>query len=179
MPGKIKIELAKKAVGRGSSGLYFVDDILRNKNGGTDRAFSRSWYILLSFNFELILKAILILENISNVEKEILNSIKSHDLDSLSKSIAVESLQKYGISDIKKEVNNSFISYIIKMSEDRGNIIIEDLIDIRYDFEKDKLRNQDPNEIDRIKNEIKLLLLVVDEINKIVWSTPPAQVPSK
>ena len=30
MLNKIKIELAKKAVGRGSSGLYFVDDILGN-----------------------------------------------------------------------------------------------------------------------------------------------------
>jgi hypothetical protein len=179
MPNKIKIELAKKAVGRGSSGLYFIDDILRNKKGGTDSAFSRSWYILLSFNFELILKAILILENQKNSKQEILNSIKGHNLVSLSKVINDISLKKYGIDNIKKQTDNNFIFYIVEISDNRGSVIIQDLIDVRYDFEKEQLRNSESNEINRIKNEIKLLLSVVDEINKIVWPTLTAQTPSK
>ncbi len=179
MSNNIKIELAKKAAGGGSSGLYFIDDILRNKSGGTDMAFSRSWYILLSFNFELILKAILIIENKQNTKKAILNSIKSHNLVSLSKIIDKKSLNKYGIDSIEKEIKNNFISYIVKISNNRGSIIIQDLIDVRYDFEKEELRISDPNEINRIKKEVNLLLSVIDEINKVVWPTPDSQRPSK
>lgn len=172
MLNNIKIELAKKAVGRGGSGLYFIDEILKNKKGATDIAFSRSWYILLSFHFELILKAILILENPKNTKEEILNSIKSHNLLKLSKVIQISLLRKYGIDDIKKEIKNSFISYIISLSNNRGHVIVQDLIDVRYDFEKKELRDTDSGEIDRIKNEVKLLLSIVDEINKIVWKIP-------
>ncbi len=168
-----KIELAKKALGRGGSGLYFIEDVLRNRSGGTDLAFSRSWYILLSFNFELILKAILILENKLDTKEEILDSIKGHDLAKLSSGIDTDSLRKYGINKISKQVSNSFISYNVEISSDRGCVIIQDLIDVRYDFEKEQLRNSDAGEMDRIKNEIKLLLSVVEEINKIVY---PSQV---
>ncbi|MCC6323177.1 hypothetical protein IT400_00090 [Candidatus Nomurabacteria bacterium] len=47
-----KYELTKRAIARASSGLHFLNDCLFNKKGGTDPAYSRSWYILLSFNFE-------------------------------------------------------------------------------------------------------------------------------
>lgn len=168
MYSNTKVELAKKALGRGGSGLYFIEDVLRNRSGGTDLAFSRSWYILLSFNFELILKAILILENRLDTKEEILDSIKSHDLAKLSLAIDVDSLRRYGINKISEQVSNSFISYSVEMSDGRGCVIIQDLIDVRYDFEKEQLRNSDVDEMDRIKNEIKLLLSVVEKINMIV-----------
>jgi hypothetical protein len=169
MINSVKIELAKKASGRGSSGLYFIEDILRDKTGGTDIAFSRSWHLLMSFNFELILKAILILENEKSSKDQILKSIKKHDLDSLSKIIDTKVLKKYGIVSITKKVNNSFISYVVKMSKNRGNIIIEDLIDIRYDFQKDELRKIDSGEVLRLKKEIKFLESVVHEINNVLY----------
>ena len=174
-----KVELARKAVERGSCGLYFIDEILRHKNGGTDMVFSRSWYILLSFNFELILKAILIIESKETTKQKILDSIKNHDLQKLSKIVDKISLNKYGIDSIKKEVNNSFISYIVKISNDRGSITIQDLIDVRYDFQKEELRIPDPKEISRIKNEVELLLSVVNEIKKVVYLTSSAQRVSK
>ncbi len=169
MINNTKIELVKRAVGRGGSGLYFIEDILRDKTGGTDSAFSRSWHILISFNFELILKSILILENEKNSKSEILKSIKNHDLDKLSKTIDTKSLEKYGITSITKKVDNNFISYVVKMSEKRGNIIIEDLTDIRYDFQKNELRKIEPDEIRRLKKEINLLKSVVDKINNVIY----------
>lgn len=171
MINKMKIELAKKALGRGSSGLYFIIDILRDKKGGTDLAFSRSWYILLSFNFELILKSILILESKLDSKEKILRSIKSHNLNELSEIISKEDLEKYGIRKITTNVINSFIQYEVEIVNDKGTILIEDLIDIRYDFERENLRNVDSDEINRIKKEIKLLLSVVDKINKVLYPT--------
>lgn len=164
-----KQKLAERAVSRGSSGLYFIDDVLRNKNGATDAAFSRSWLILLSFNFELILKSILILESKHTTQKDILNEIKSHDVDKLSKIIDVAILSKYGINSIKKKITNSFIYYVVEMMNKKDKVIIQDLTDIRYDFIKDNLRKTEPDEIDRIKNEINILLTIVDKINKILY----------
>jgi len=57
------IVLAQRVITRASSGLYFIEDILRNRGDSTDGAYSRSWYVLLSFNFELILNALIALES--------------------------------------------------------------------------------------------------------------------
>lgn len=97
----------------------------------------------------------------------------------MSRVVSSTALRKYGIKSIKKQIQNSFISYIIEMSENGENIIIQDLIDVRYDFVKDNLRDSDPNEISRIKKEIKLSLSIVDKISKIVYPDQSAQRPSK
>lgn len=169
MLNEIKLDLARKALQRGSSGIYFIDEILRNRSGSTDAAFSRSWYILLSFNFELILKAILILESPESTKEEILQSIKSHDLKKLCNTIQSDNLKKYGISSIQESSEDGFKHYIISTKD--CQITIQDLIDVRYDFEKDALRKTNPDEIDMIKKEIKSLFGIIDTINKFLYPT--------
>lgn len=164
-------KLAERAILRASSGLYFIDDVLRHKDGSTDGAYSRSWYILLSFNFELILNSLIAFESKGKTNEEVskeITSIKpSHDFERLSKSINPDLLKKVGIISVKKQSKEEFIEY--KISTKDGNIIyVQDLVDVRYDFKKDALRKPDPNEISRIKAESKSLRLVIDEIKKLI-----------
>ena len=49
-----------------------------------------------------------------------------------------------------------------------NDIIVQDLIDVRYDFEKDQLRNTDPNESCRMRSEVEILLGVTQKIMKML-----------
>ena len=68
------------------------------------------------------------------------------------------------LSDFVKNryVKNS-VEYKIKIVEGE-EIIIQDLVDVRYDFIKDNLRNIDVDESTRINNEIDIFLKMVEKI---------------
>ena len=160
--------LAKRAIFRATSGLHFLDECLTHiHKSGTDAAFSRSLYILLSFNFELILKSRLLLASNKIKRDDLIKEIKSHNLEELSKKLSKDELASIGLKSIRKGNNAGFIEYIVEMTNNR-NVIIQDLVDVRYDFVKDTLRNSDSDEANRMKNEIEILNKIVKEIKKML-----------
>jgi len=84
--GKI---LAQRAIGRAGSGLFFIEEVLESRGDSTDIAYSRSWYILLSFNFELILNALIAFESTGTTNEEVIKDIMkvkpSHNFEKLFK----------------------------------------------------------------------------------------------
>lgn len=168
--GKI---LAQRAIGRASSGLYFIEEILQSRGDSTDAAYSRSWYVLLSFNFELILNALIAFESNGATNAEVIQDIMkvrpSHDFEKLCQNVSTDLLNKVGLVSVRKQSNGGFIEYEAVM-HDGNKIYIQDLIDVRYDFKKDELRKTDPQEIPRIKKELQSLKSAVDVVTKLVWS---------
>ncbi|GEM_PF-1099993 len=155
----IKNELAKRAVVRAQSGLYFLQDVvLPHIQSGTDAAYSRSAYILLSFNTELILSALFILgsekTNESEIIKDLIAASKLHNLQSLFDQIREEF--RFGIQNVVRRDNGGFIQYEVKIND--STAVIEDLTDVRYDFKKNSLRLVNQNEGVDLRNSTTLLL---------------------
>lgn len=168
--GKI---LAQRAIGRAGSGLHFIEEVLQSRGDSTDRGYSRSWYVLLSYNFELIPNALIAFESKGTTNTEVIKDIMkvrpSHDFEKLSQSISLDLLKKVGLVSVKKQSNGGFVEYEVAM-HDGSKIYIQDLIDVRYDFKIDTLRKTDPREIPKIKKELQSLKTVVDIVVKLVWS---------
>lgn len=163
------IVFAERAIRRASSGLYYLQDILMGKTGGTDAAFSRSRYLLLSYNFELILNSLLCLASDELTEAEIINSIKRirppHDFEKMFLKLPTNLTNAIGLQTIKK-IEGEFTRY--EVTTVRGKLTLEDLIDVRYDFKKDKLRKMEPEETPRIKTEVGFLISMCEEVEKII-----------
>jgi len=160
--------LAKGAIFRANSGVHFLDQCLTHiHKGGTDAAFSRSLYILFSYNFELILKARILLASRQTKREDLIKEIKSHDLEKLSKKLSENALCDFDIKSIQKRESSGFTEYVIEIAN--GNrIVIQDLVDVRYDFVKDLLRNSDPNEADRMRSEVEIMLGMTKKIMKLL-----------
>ena len=159
MNENIKNELAKRAIFRAQSGLYFLQDVvLPHIQSGTDAAYSRSAYILLSFNTELILSALFILGSKKTTESEIIKDLiaasKLHNLQSLFDQVQQEF--RFGIQNVIRKDNNGFIQYEVKIND--STAVIEDLTDVRYDFKKNSLRPVNQNEGVDLRNSTTILL---------------------
>jgi hypothetical protein len=160
--------LATRAVSRAKSALNFLDECLECfYKGETDFAYSRSMYILMSYSFELILKSRLLLASNQTERESLIKEIKSHDLRALSRKLSENELRSINIKSIQRKNNSGFIEYIIEMI-DGGKVVIQDLIDVRYDFEKDNFRKIESNEPARIKGEIDILYKVVTKITEML-----------
>jgi len=164
-----KEKLAERAIFRANSGLYFLDECLEHfHRGGTDAAFSRSLYILFSYNFELIIKSYLLLVSNKTKKEDLLKEIKSHNLEKLSKKFPAGVLKNICIKNIQKNNVFGFDQYEIEMINGE-KIIIQDFTDIRYDFEKDALRGVDHNEAITMKRWVDNLLEATKIIMKMVF----------
>jgi len=168
---------ATAAIFRANGGLNFLIECLEYiHRGGTDAAYSRSLYILLSYNVELIFEARLLLvsEQLGKDERQLRAVLKckhNHDLELLSYKIGKDDLQGIGIVDVKSETKNDLKRYVVTMSNG-DKIIVEDLECVRYDFEKyNKRRDSDFKEAERIKGEVKSLL----NITYIIMEMLPKQ----
>lgn len=74
MTNEEKYKYAYKLTSVASSGLTFIEDSLANTmNDATDLAFLRSFYMMLSYNFELILKSRVVMLD-SFVDKDAINN---------------------------------------------------------------------------------------------------------
>lgn len=159
MSKDIKNELAKRAIVRAQSGLYFLQDVvLPHIQSGTDAAYSRSAYILLSFNAELILSALFILDSEKTTESEIIKDLitasKLHNLQNLFSQVSQEF--RFGIQNVVRKDNNGFVRYEITINGSTATI--EDLTDVRYDFKKNSLRSVNQNEGADLRSATTLLL---------------------
>ncbi|MDO8676588.1 MAG: hypothetical protein Q7K16_02975 [Candidatus Azambacteria bacterium] len=159
-------KLAMGAIFRANSGLQFLNRCLECiHKGGTDIAFSRSLYILLSHNTELILNALFFLINTNLNKKELIEKTKTgHNLKVLSDKLKEKDLNIIGIKKVEVRNNGDLNEYVITMINN-DSIVVQDLIETRYDFKYDQLRDLDPNESERMKKETEILL---DMTNKII-----------
>lgn len=159
--------LAERALARAKAGLYFLEDIMFNVNGGTDAAYSRSRYILLAYNFELILNTLFILASSKTAKEDIINELmlaaKKHDFVNLFNKIPINF--HFGINKINKDESSGFIEYLIELSNGE-KIVVQDLIDVRYDFKKDALRKTNFNEAEEIKKAIKSFIQIAKIIQE-------------
>jgi len=165
-----------KAIHRANGGFNFLLQCLEQIcRGGTDVAYSRSVYILLSFYCELLLKAYLFLllkdEYGRKTEAELndlLRGKKDHDLKDLSDKIGKDDLVKLGIDKVYcHETNNDLKRYVITLTN-KKKIKIDDLVTVRYDFVSEKLRSVDPEESKRMKREVKIFLEMTDKVMKMI-----------
>ncbi len=168
-PGKQK--LAERALVRAQTGLHFLDECLWNRHGGTDPAFSRSWYILMTYNFELIINTLLILSSSKQTNEEIIKEIMSikpaHDFKKLAGHVSREILDSVGINKISKRSVGGFIEYEVYLA-DGNHIILQDIVDVRYDFKKASLRRVVRDEVSRIKKELESLHTIVGKTFKLL-----------
>lgn len=162
---------ATRAIHRASGGFNFLLECLEYiHRGGTDPAYSRPVYILLSFHCELLLEAYLLLllkdEYSRKTEEELMDLLKgryNHSLKELSDKIGKEDLKNLGIKDVKLETKNDLKRYIITLVNSE-KIIVEDSVTVRYDFKYDRRRNIDPDESERMKRELSHLLKMTNTI---------------
>lgn len=162
--------LAKGAIHRAQSGLFFLEECLECiHTGGTDAAYSRSLYMLLSHNVELILEARLFLASTETERPKLIEEAKAqHDLQNLSERLTTLGvLSSLGIKHIKRRWNDDLKEYAITMDDD-STIIVQDLIDVRYDFKYDQLRGIDPNESTRMKTEVEIFLKMARRVMEMI-----------
>lgn len=135
-----KKEIAFRILTRASTGLYFLQDFLY-RHSANDAAYFRSLCILLSYNFELLLKAVFVLTGNFETIGELENKLKSlnHSPTNISLKLGEANLKLIGIERIDHRRTLDFIGYIVECTSGK-KIVIEDFIDIRYDFTKETLR---------------------------------------
>lgn len=145
---------ARGAIFRANSNLYFLEDCLEYVHrGGTDGAYSRSIYILLSYSVELILKAQLLVTYPDVPHKE----LQTHDLEKLFGMLSVGARAQLLLQNVLSKEDAGYKEYVFSF-EDGAEMVIQDFVDVRYDFDKKALRPIDPNESARIKTEVERLL---------------------
>ena len=131
-----------------STGLSFVEDTLSSiMNNNTDRAYLRSFYLLLSYNLELILKSRVVMIESFSEKKDINDKLRKlgHDIKNIAENLGETGLKELDIKEIT-ENNNRYKIITINNKE----IFIENFIKIRYDFLDDVMHNVDDQEHTRL-----------------------------
>lgn len=159
MMNEEKYKYAFKLTCVASSGLSFIEDSLRSiMNNATDLAYLRSFCILLSYNFELILKSrVVMIKNFSD-KKDINDELGrlGHDIIKIKENLGDNNLKELGI----KEITENGSQYKI-ITTDNKEICIENFTKIRYDFLDDIMRRVDSQEHLRIKEYTEILISIL------------------
>lgn len=158
MDSKEKHKYAYKLTSVASTGLFFIEDSLASiMPDTTDLAFLRSFYMLLSYNFELILKSrIVMLGNFSD-KSAINDELKKlgHDINKIGEKLGKSNLKDLGIKEIAE--NNQ---YKITTTENK-KVYVENFTKIRYDFLDDVMHRADNQKHERIKEYVRTLTDVI------------------
>jgi hypothetical protein len=170
MDNKYRKEIANRMLTRALTGLYFLEDFLC-RHSAKDGADFRSLCILLSYSFELTLKTAVVMTSESVIKDELEGELKdlNHDIIKISRSFEKDDLNKIGIKSITSRNTNSFVGYIAKTCDDK-EIVIENFIDIRYDFMNDSLRGLPENE--EFKTWVTETIGIANKIKKQVHERP-------
>ena len=153
-----KYKYAYKLTSVASTGLSFIEDsLVKMMSDATDLAWLRSFYMLLSYNFELILKSRVVMVGNFPDKNAVNDELRKlgHDIKKISKNLGETNLKDLGIKEIVE--NNQYKI----TTTDNMEIYIENFTKIRYDFLDDVMRNIDSQEHDRIKEYTKTLIDVV------------------
>ncbi len=158
MANEEKYKFAYRFTGVASTGLSFIEDSLsRIMNDATDLAYLRPFYILLSYNFELILKSrVVMIEKFldKNAIKDELRNL-GHDIKKIGKKLGNTNLKDLGIKEIVE--NNQYKVTTIENKE----VYVENFTKSRYDFLDDIMRNVDNQEHTRIKEYAEILFSIL------------------
>lgn len=153
-----KYKYAYKFTSIASTGLTFIEDSLANTMSTvTDRAFLRSFYMLLSYNFELILKSrIVMLRNFpdKNAMNDELRKL-GHDIKNIGDKLGDTNLNELGIKKLDENAQYKITT------TDNKEVFIENFTKIRYDFLDDVMRTVDSQEHERIKEYTRILTDVI------------------
>lgn len=163
MNNKEKHRYAFRLTSVASTGLSFIENSLfEMMRNGTDLAFLRPFYILLSYNFELILKSrVVMLSNFPDKNSLIGELIKlGHDLVKIREALAAN-LQELGI----KEITDNGTQYEV-VTTNNEKIYIENFTKIRYDFLDGVMRNVDAQEHARIKKYAGVLVSILRKVKQ-------------
>jgi hypothetical protein len=166
---------ATRAIHRASGGFNFILECLEYiHRGGTDPAYSRPAYILLSYHSELLLESYLLLkeEHTKKTKEELEALLKgkhNHDLKDLADKIGKESLVVLGIKTVGSETKNDLKRYVMTLANG-DKIIVEDSVTVRYDFKYDRRRDIDPDESERMRSEVGHLLEMTNKVMQICSS---------
>ena len=158
MTSQEKYKYAYKLTSVASTGLSFVEDSLASMmNNATDMAFLRSFYMLLSYNFELILKSRVVMMGNFPDKNAVNDELRKlgHDIKRICESLGETNLKDLGIKEIAE--NNQYKI----TTTDNKEIYLENFTKIRYDFLDDVMRNVDSLEHERIKEYAKTLTDVI------------------
>lgn len=161
MTNEEKHKYAYKLTSVASTGLSFIEDSLAClMRDVTDLAFLNPFYILLSYNFELILKSrIVMLGNFSdkNAINDELRKL-GHDMTKIGKKLGENNLKDLGVKEISE--SNQYNQYKITTTENR-EVYIENFIKIRYNFLDDVMHNVNSQEHERLKEHTKILTDII------------------
>ena len=169
MDARDKKEIVERILSRAETGLYFLTDFLSNRNA-KDGAYFRSILIILSYSFELVLKArvVSITKSINKTELEKELRDLNHDIMKISEKLGDKELNNIGIKSVSTRANNNFLGYIIRTNDEK-EFFIENFIDVRYDFLKDSLRNLEEDE--KVKEGIRVILDIVQRTRELSAQT--------
>lgn len=139
-----KEKIAENILARAKSTLYFLEHALTF--GGmkaNDIVWQRSILIMLSYAFELVLKAKIVLssksDNKDSINKELIGL--GHNIQKILCDLDKRDLiSELDIKSYKVISNDKFKRYEIEF-KDGIKIVVEDFVDIRYDYVKSDLRN--------------------------------------
>ena len=159
MSNQEKYKYAYRLTSVSSTGLFFIEEsLLRIMDNTTDMAYLRSYYILLSYNFELILKSRIVMTKSFFDKKSINDELRSlgHDIKNIGESLGEANLKDLGVEEITENDNQYKIT-----TTDGKEIYIENFTKIRYDFLDDIMRNRDTQEHTRLKEYTEQLFSIL------------------
>ena len=161
-----KKEIVDRMLSRAETGLYFLEDFLF-RHSAKDAVYFRSILIILSYSFELVLKAKVVLVSKSIIKDELERELKklNHNIINVSNKLTKEDLNSIGIEKIDIRNTNDFVGYIIKTSSGK-ELSIEDFIDVRYDFMKNSRR--DLQEYEKVKECVSEILNIIKKIKDLL-----------
>lgn len=170
MDNKYRKEIANRTLTRALTGLYFLEDFLY-RHSAKDGAYFRSLCILLSYSFELTLKTVVVMVSESVTKEDLEKELRglNHDIIKISQNLKESELNKIGIKSITPRNTDSFIGYVVKTCDNK-EIVIENFIDIRYDFMNDSLRDLPENE--EFKTWVTETIEVANKIKEQVHEKP-------
>ncbi len=146
-----------------SSGLFFIEDYLLGIDNTTDISRLRSFYILLSYNFELLLKSRIVMVE-SFIDKQAMNNclVKlGHNIQTIVAALGNPALTEIGIA----KVENGLGQYKITTTDNK-EVLIENFTMIRYDFLDNIMRIVDFKEHERIKEYLEVLFGILKKVKE-------------
>ncbi|NQU77618.1 hypothetical protein HQ544_02885 [Candidatus Falkowbacteria bacterium] len=147
-----------------STGLDFIgESLMRIMNNATDLAYLRPFYLLLSYNFELILKSRVVMLGNFSIAVELKGELQrlGHDIIAIKNELGNANLQEIGIKFIAKDKNKYNV-----LTTDEKEIYIENFTDVRYDFLDGVMRSVDSEEHKRLKEYTEALLLILKKVKQ-------------
>lgn len=162
-----------RAAFRAYGGLKFLRECLRKiHTGGTDAAFSRSIYLLLSYNVELLLSAYLLLQDNHGAKTpeelmRLLTAKGNHNFGHLRDEIGKEKLRELGIKSITLSGSGVTKSATIALLNGEG-FVVEDLVEVRYDYKYPEKRPLNLNESAELAQAVEKLISMAEKILTLI-----------